>query len=123
MPLSYDKSIKHARCDAVRALAGPSDDGRWWPSNGSPPGPLEGKKKCRDRATAQLQDIWVGVFPGCVADRYKIGRGDFSARRCCTGALCGACRVSRRLTFIAAVIVAVAVMLLAQSLIGSGAAR
>jgi len=25
------------------------------------------------RATAHIQDIWVGGFPGCIADRYKIG--------------------------------------------------
>src|SRR6185436_8536436 len=35
-------------------------------------------KEMGDRATAPLQDIWVGDFPSCVAGRYKIRGADVS---------------------------------------------
>jgi hypothetical protein len=37
-------------------------------------GPSEVLNKWGERATAHLQDICPGGFPGCVADRYKIRR-------------------------------------------------
>jgi hypothetical protein len=44
-------------------------------------GPLRGIGGWGDRATAPIQHIWVGVFPGCVADRYKNSKGGRWARR------------------------------------------
>jgi hypothetical protein len=35
-------------------------------------GPLVGIGGWGDRATPCIQHIWIGGFPGCVADRYKI---------------------------------------------------
>jgi hypothetical protein len=51
--------MRCARRDAVRALAGigPAAIGR--------PGPSEGVGKCRDRATATLEDIWCEKIRGC----------------------------------------------------------
>ncbi len=46
------------------------------PVNGLHPhwvwGPLGAGDGWGDRATAHIQNIWIGGFPDCVADRYKI---------------------------------------------------
>jgi hypothetical protein len=36
-------------------------------------GPLKGVRNCGNHATALIQDICPGDFPGCVADQYKFG--------------------------------------------------
>ena len=78
----YGDAVRCERCPGwlpVRCLpCRPSHVGRQEAVPAARPssrwGPLGLGDGWGDRATAHIQDIWLGGFPGCVADRYKICR-------------------------------------------------